>query len=143
MNSIRKYVYVTLLALSALNLSPGLVSAQEPARGKFTLPHDVHWENAIVPAGDYQFSIESDSIDVLRLDKISGNRAGFIFLVRDEQPSKASDISRITLETRPTGSYVSAMQLPDFGITLNFAMPASTTEKQMARAVTTHSLSGQ
>ena len=143
MTSIRKYVYVALLALSTLSVAPTLVSAQEPARGRFTLPHDVHWENAVVPAGEYQFSIESDTIGVLRLDKISGARAGFMFLVRDQQPSKSTDLSRIMLDTTPSGSYVTSMQLPDFGMTLNFTAPASKTEKQMVTAATMHSPSGQ
>lgn len=143
MNSIRKYVYAALLALSTLSFAPTQASAQEPARGRFTLPHDVHWENAIVPAGEYQFSIESDTIGVLRLDKISGTRAGFMFLVRDQQPSKPSDLSRIMLDTTSSGSYVTSMQLPDFGMTLNFTVPASKAEKQMASAATMRSSSGQ
>lgn len=143
MSSIRKYVYAALLALTMLNLAPSLASAQEPAHGRFTLPHDVHWENAKVPAGDYQFTILSDGIELLRLDKISGARAGFMFMVHDQEVAKTTDVSRLLLETTPAGSYVSAMQLPDFGITLNFAVPTFTTEKQMARVATMHSASGQ
>jgi hypothetical protein len=143
MSSIRKYVYGTLLALSTFNVAPTLASAQETARGRFTLPHDVHWENAVVPAGQYQFSLESDTIGVLRLDKVSGARAGFMFLVRDQEPSNPADLSRIMVDNTPSGSYVTAMQLPDFGITLNFTAPVSTTEKQMASAATMRSSSGQ
>ena len=143
MSSIHKYVYAALLALTTLNLVPSLASAQEPAHGRFTLPHEVHWESAIVPAGDYQFTVASDGIQLLRLDKISGPRGGFMFLVHDQEVAKPADVSRLVLETTPAGSYVSAMQLPDFGITLNFTVPTFTTEKQMARAVTMHSASGQ
>jgi hypothetical protein len=53
MTLIRKFAYATLLALTALNFAPSLASAQEPARGKFTLTHEVHWGDAKVPAGDY------------------------------------------------------------------------------------------
>jgi len=143
MNSFRKYLYAALLAFTTLNIAPSTVFAQETAHGRFTLPHDVRWENAVVPAGDYQFSIESDPIEVLRLDKISGPRAGFMFLIHDEEPAKPDDISRLLLEKTRTGSYVTAMQLPEFGMTLNFTLPASATEKQMAKATTTRAESAQ
>jgi hypothetical protein len=139
-NSIRQYIYAALLALTTLTFAPSLALGQTSAHGKFTLAHDVHWENVVVPAGNYRFSLESDN--VLRLDKVSGSRAGFMFLVHGEQSSTASDISRILLEETPAGRYVSAMQLPEFGMTLNFTVPLAA-EKPMARAATVHSTSGQ
>ena len=54
MKSIRKFAYAALLTLSALNFAPSL-AAQEPARGAFTLTHEVHWQKNIVPAGEYSF----------------------------------------------------------------------------------------
>lgn len=130
---IRKYVYAGLLALNALNFAPALVSAQE-VRGRFTLSHEVRWQNAVVPVGDYRFSYESNGIGVLRLDKVSGGRAGFLFIVPDKLQAKPTDLSRLVLETTPAGSYVSALQLPDFGMTLLFNVPSAKAEKQMAKA---------
>lgn len=141
--SIRKYFYAVLLALSTLNFMPATASAQTSMRGKFTLPHEVHWENAIVPAGDYQFSLDSDTIEVLRLDQLNGAHAGFTFVVHEEQAEERKEVSRITLETTATGSYVTAMQLPAYGKQLNFNVPASISEKQLAKAATRPSPSGQ
>jgi hypothetical protein len=143
MSSIRKFVYATLLALTTLSFAPALASAQEPARGRFTLPHDVHWQNAVVPAGDYRFEFESDGFGVLRLNKLSGVRTGFMFLVSDTDVAKESDLSRLVLESTPEGSYVSAMQLPEFGMTLRFTVPSHPAEKQVARAVTAPLASGR
>lgn len=144
MRSIRRYLYAALLALTTINVAPTMASAQDPvARGRFTLPHEVYWENAVVPAGNYRFSIDSDSIGVLRIDKVSGAPAGFMFLIRKQEAAQPSDINRLILESTDGTSYVSAMQLPDFGITLNFTVPASTPEKQLANAATMHLRSGQ
>jgi hypothetical protein len=143
LSSIRKFTYAALLAFTTLNFAPALASAQEPPRGRFTLPHDVRWENAVVPAGDYQFSIDSDGIEVLRLDKVSGRRIGFMFLVHDKAMSMATDLNRLVLEATPAGSYVSALQLPEYGLTLHFTVPASTAEKQIVRVVTMPSASTQ
>jgi hypothetical protein len=136
MTSIRKFAYASLLALTTLNILPSWASAQEPAHGKFTLTHDVHWGNAYVPAGEYQFAFNAGDLPgVLMLNKINGPRAGFMLMVRDTDNAAPSDVNRLLLQSTAGGSYVSAMQLPEFGITLNFKVPSHTAERQIARAV--------
>jgi hypothetical protein len=137
MTSIRKFAYTALLALSTIMLAPSLAGAQEPLRGQFTLPHDVRWENAVVPAGDYQFSLQPEGpAAVLLLSKLSGKRTGFMFLVANMEETKPSDPNQLVLEGTPEGSYVSAMQLPEFGMTLHFSPPSHAAEKQLAAAAT-------
>ena len=135
MTSIRRFVYAAVLAVTTLNFAPSLASAQEPARGHFTLTHDVRWGNARVPAGDYVFTYTSSSIaPFLSLTKTSGARASFMFLVPVTDESKPGDISLLVLEPTPAGSYVSAMQLPDFGMSLHFVVPGHAAERQIAKA---------
>jgi hypothetical protein len=139
MNSIRKFAYATVLTLSALNLAPSLASAQDAA-GTFTLSHEVHWQNAVVPAGEYRFTLDpSGPADMLTLRKISGGGKGFIMLVTDTETSKPSDLSRIVMVSRSSGSFVKEMQLPEFGVTLRFAVPAET--REVAQAVSTSAAS--
>jgi hypothetical protein len=65
------------LTLSALNFAPSLASAQDAA-GTFTLTHEVHWQNAVVPAGNYRFTMgASGPSELLTLTKITGSGAGF------------------------------------------------------------------
>jgi len=144
MKSIRNYVYGAMLAASALNFAPTLASAQEPVHGKFTLAHEVRWGSAKLPAGDYEFGYDPYTRSrMLSLSKVSGAHARYIVLVPDSDDSKPSDQSRIVLVATPDGSYVSAMQLPEFGMTLHFAVPSHTTERQIAKAATTAAASGQ
>ena len=144
MTHTRRFVYGTLLALTTLSIAPTLASAQEPARGAFTLPHDVHWSNAVVPAGQYRFTFGADgAMGMLTLTKMSGRRTGYVFLVSDTDEAKPSDVSRLVLETTSAGSYVSAMHLPDFGMTLHFPVPSHAMEKQIARAGAASAASGQ
>ena len=139
MTSIRKFAYATLWTVTALNFAAGLASAQEPAHGKFTLTHDVRWENAKIPVGDYEFSFDPGAAShMMYLTKLSGSRASFLLMVPNTEDAKPTDQSRLILETTPNSSYVSAMQLPEFGMTLNFAVPAHT-EKQIAKAATSAS----
>ena len=144
MTSIRKFAYATLLAFTALNFAPRLASAQEPARGNFTLTHEVHWGSAKLPAGDYEFSFDPNATSrMLSLSKLSGPRTGYLLMVSSTEDARTSDLSRLILETTPAGSYVSAMQLPEFGMTLNFSVPSHATERQIAKAATTAAGSGQ
>ncbi|MGB8064390.1 MAG: hypothetical protein WCF26_21055 [Candidatus Sulfotelmatobacter sp.] len=144
MTSIRRFVYAAVLAVTTLNFAPSLASAQEPARGHFTLTHEVRWENARVPAGDYEFTYNMGSIaPILSLTKTSGTRASFMFLVPVTDESKPADTSLLVLESTPAGSYVSAMQLPDFGMSLHFVVPGHAGERQIARAATTGAALGQ
>lgn len=139
MKSIRKFAYATLLMLSALNFVPSLASA-ENAAGTFTLTHEVHWQNAIVPAGTYRFSIEARGpSEILTLRKISGSGAGFMLLASDTENSKPSDHEQLVVVSRAGGSFVSTMQLPESGLTLHFAVPAETRELAQAAATATAS----
>ena len=144
MTTIRKFVYAMLLALSTLTFAPTLASAQEPAKGAFTLPHDVHWSNAVVPAGEYRFSYEAGgAMGMLMLSGMSArHRAGFVLLVSDTDVANPSDVSQLVLKTTPQGSYVTTMQLPEFGMTLHFPVP-SHAEKQIAKAGTAPLSPGQ
>jgi hypothetical protein len=138
MTTIRKFAYAALLAVTSLSFASSPASAQENARGNFTLTHDVRWQNAFVPAGEYRFSLDADGpASMLVLTKLSGARTGFMFMVHDSDEIKASsNLNRIVLENTADGSYVSAMQLPEFGVTLNFAAPKAP-ERQMAKVGTT------
>ena len=139
MNSIRRFVYAAVLVLSALNFAPSLASAQDAA-GTFTLTHEVRWQNAIVPAGKYRVTIgASGPSDMLTLRKVDGSGAGFMLLVTDTGSSQPSDDSRLILVSRPSGSSVSTMQLPEFGMTLHFAVPSET--REVAQSVATSTVS--
>jgi hypothetical protein len=141
MKSIHKYVYAAVLTLSALNFAPSLASAQEAA-GSFTLDHEVHWQNTLVPPGTYRFTVGAHGpTELLMVRDISGHGTGFMLLVSDTEVSKPLDVSRMIIVSRPNGSFVSSMQLPEFGLTLHFAVPSET--REVAKAVTPTTLSAR
>jgi hypothetical protein len=63
-------------------------------------------------------------------------------LVPDTDNAKPSNHNLLVLESTADGSYVSAMQLPEFGMTLHFTVP-SITERQIAKAGITAAALGQ
>jgi len=143
MKTLRNFAYAALLAATILNYAPTLASAEEPSRGRFKLAHDVRWENAVVPAGEYAFSYDPDAISpVLTITKTDGPRASFMLMVPAKDESSASDSNALVLESTSAGSYVSALRLPESGVTLHFWVPRSA-EKQLAKAETVASATGQ
>ena len=84
-------IRVVFLALLATVASVGLLSAQD-AKGTFTLPFEVRWGMAILPAGDYSFKLdntnsivtirgENQTAMVLSLARSTNNHAGSSALI--------------------------------------------------------------
>lgn len=137
MTSIRNLAYATLLAFTALSFSPKTASAQEPTRGKFTLTHEVRFGNARISAGDYEFSFDPNATSrMLTLSKLGADRTSYLVVVPSIEDTKPADMSRLILKTTRDGSYVSAMQLPQLGMKLVFAVPSHIAERQIAKAAT-------
>jgi hypothetical protein len=134
MNSLRKFASTAVLTLGTLSLLPGAASAQS-ARGTFKLSHEVHWQNALVPAGTYNFSLEPKGpSDLLTLRNISGGRAAFMILVSDIGSSRFSNLNRLVMVSRGDKSFVRTLELPQFETVLHFSVPAESSEKELALA---------
>jgi hypothetical protein len=137
MTSVRKYAYAAVLAMTGFNLLPSLASAQD-AHGRFTLNHEVHWQNAVVPAGTYRFAVGSKGpAEMLMLTRAGSPKAGFIILVNPPEEANFAGTSQLVLVARAGESFVSAMELPEYGIVLRFPVPAEPREVAHAAATPT------
>ena len=93
--------------------------------------------NTRIPAGDYEFSYDpQNTAPFLNLSKMSGPRGGFIILVPSTEGAATRHGSRLVLASSASGSYVSAMELPESDLTLHFYTPSGAAEKQIAKAAT-------
>src|SRR5260221_4074523 len=60
MKSLRnRMLVIAAFASAAVFASAIPASAQDACQGSFTLTHEVHWQNATLPAGDYTFQMKS------------------------------------------------------------------------------------
>jgi hypothetical protein len=133
MTSLRKFASTAVLTLGALSLVSTVASAQS-ARGSFTLPHEVHWQNAVVPAGTYNFSLEPKGpSQLLTLRSLSG-RDGFMIMVNAIGSSRFSDLNRLEVVSRAGKSFVRTMDLPQFETVLHFSVPSESAGKELALA---------
>jgi len=123
MRSIRKFAYAAVLIASLFTIQPTLASAED-AHGVFTLTHEVHWQNRVLRPGDYAFTLSNSGRPTfLTLRGLNGTGTDAVVLVMDYEPSSPDDSTRLVLVSRDGESFVSAMDLPDFDMSLRFDVP--------------------
>ncbi len=133
MRSIRKFAYAAVLGMSMFTLQPTLAAAEE-AHGSFTLTHEVHWQKCVLSPGEYVFSIKTEGpSELLVLRGINGTGTNAIMLVNDVESSKPDEVgSMLTLVSRNGQSFVSTMALPEYDMTLHFAVPRESESREIA-----------
>jgi hypothetical protein len=129
MRSIRKVAYAAVLGVSIFTIQPTLAAAED-ARGVFTLSHEVHWQNSVLGAGDYAFSLkEAGRPTFLMIRGIHGTGTDAMLLVAEVETAKSTGTSKLILVPRGGQSFVSSMELPDYEMVLNFIVPPETASK--------------
>ena len=123
MRSLSKFAYAAVLGLSIFTVQPALAAAED-ARGVFTLSHEVHWQNSVLRPGDYAFSVRGGgSPTLLMLRGLNGTGTNALFMVVNVEMPKPNATSGLVLVSRDGQSFVSAMDLPGYDMTLRFAVP--------------------
>ena len=118
---------VTLLGLVVL-LVPGFASAQE-LTGKFTLPFEAHWGQAVLTGGEYTFVISSGAPHWIRVQR---DGQASLFMPIDWSSTKDKDTSALIVDRRGDSAIIRSLYLKEIGITLHYAAP-STGPKLMAK----------
>jgi hypothetical protein len=129
MRTIRKFAYAAVLILTMFSLQPTLAAAED-ARGVFTLSHEVHWQKCVLRPGDYAFSIKTTGPGaLLTLRGLHGTGTDAMLFVADVESTDSNQSGKLVLVSRKGQSFVSAMQLPAYEMTLNFAVPPEKSSK--------------
>jgi hypothetical protein len=120
MKSIRnRMLVIAAFALAAVCASAIPVSAQSAVKGSFTLPHEVQWQGATLPAGEYTFDMKSLATPARII--IHGPN-GFRF------------ITALVANERSSESVVSDLYLAEVGRCLRYDVPKSREDAEIAQA---------
>ncbi len=118
--SIFRTVRIVLLGVVAMLGSASLLSAVE-YQGKFTLPFEVRWGKATLPAGDYTFKLNMDVHPYTV--KVTG-KDGAVFVPADgtynDEVSGRSEF--IVVRQRGTG-IIRALRLAREGLVFTYRLP--------------------
>jgi hypothetical protein len=115
--------FTRVLAIAALGLiavcaSASPASAQDVFKGSFTLPSDVRWGQANLPAGDYTFSLKSMTLPA-RIVVTGPNGSQFVLTSSTDQKTIDAP-SSLKIERRNGERFVSEIYLADLHMQLNY-----------------------
>jgi hypothetical protein len=116
---------VVALALGALATSG---NAQNAYQGKFTLPVESHWGGATLPAGEYSFTLPSNSAPY-RL-YIQGQGLSAIIQANTAEQGVVSERPQLNLVDIADVHTVQTFEAPELGVTFTYWTP---TQKHIGR----------
>jgi hypothetical protein len=104
-----------------------VANAQPSFVGKFTLPYEVHWDSAVLPAGEYSIRMDSAAGPAV-IRWASGSREVYtrFRIIADSEKGGAY----LTLTTQGNERRVRSVNLPELGESVIFA-PLTKTEREM------------
>jgi hypothetical protein len=120
-NNVSRILAIVAIALICVCAAPAPAAAQDAYKGRFTLTHDVRWSQALLPAGEYTFSLKSTALPAQIL--VHGPN-GFAMLMSSATDTKKNDaFSSISIERRGGMRVVSDLYLAELGIHLRYSVP--------------------
>ncbi|MBV9888856.1 MAG: hypothetical protein JO119_20120 [Acidobacteria bacterium] len=136
MKSLRNRI-LTLVTVGLLSIGFSATASEAQAiyKGSFTLEREVRWQNATMPAGDYTFTVESNTHSKPIL--VNGPAGTMFQLPLVTAETKIGDQSKLILEWRGDNLCVREMDLAQVGLNIRYHMPKATeSDKLLAKAQT-------
>jgi hypothetical protein len=119
-----KLILGVLFATCAFTVA---ANAQPSFEGKFTLPYEVHWNHAVLPAGEYSIRVDAKGMPAVVQSTNTGESVNtYTPIVTDLEKGFA----RLTITIRGNERRVRSMNLPGVGKSLIFD-PLTKTEREM------------
>jgi hypothetical protein len=123
-STIAKLILGVLIATCAFTAA---ANAQPSFLGNFTLPYEVHWNHAVLPAGQYSVRMDSNSAPAI-IRSMSSNKSFYtgIPIIANREKGAAC----LTVTIRGNERRVRSVNLPQIGLSLLFD-PLTKTEREM------------
>jgi hypothetical protein len=114
-------VAIAVLALVTFLAIPNRVQAAPAFKGQFTLTSDVVWNGTELPAGNYEFTLDSTAMPAKIL--LHGPNGSMFVLTSAVSGKAQGESSNMTVERRNGTRYISSLYLADLGIDLRYRAP--------------------
>src|SRR5215472_7405847 len=108
------------LGLAAASFFARPASAQSEA-GTFTLPIETRWDRAVLPPGNYSFTMNSTSLPAIIT--VRGEKTVAVVMAYGYNTRTWSDHSSLTLVRHGERGTVRSLQIVDLGLTFYYTPP--------------------
>ena len=110
-----------VLAVLALALTASVGKSQvEGYKGTFTLPVEVRWGGATLPAGDYTLRV--DSLSAPQVVRVEGEGKSALILVGSYDPLASPNQNQLILLENGHGYAVRSLRVGAYGVNLDFVV---------------------
>jgi hypothetical protein len=124
MKSIRRFSLSKVLLLAIVAIGASAIPAHtQTTTGTFSLAHKIRWAGAVLPPGDYAFSLSSHDLPArVTVRQVDGP---VVAMLLPQTVSEDDYVGPSTLVLRQEGgeSFVSVLRLKNVGMALEFASP--------------------
>ena len=133
MKSLRaRMLAITSLGLLCICACANQTTAQNTVTGSFTLSHEIRWQSATLPAGDYTFSTPSLAGSEPML--VRGPKGASFQLPAVVSHNHSDRPSVLILERLGTTFFVREMDLNEVGLQIRYTVPKfPKTERELAQ----------
>ena len=118
-----KQLYRLALVPLALCLLAGAGKAQNAYQGKFTLPFEARWQNAVLPAGDYTISMPSATAPYTMFVRGAGKSVIILGVSGNERV--VSEKSELTLVKLGDSYVVRSLDAGQIGLDIDYSIGSS------------------
>ena len=128
---IAHYVQTTILLVLATLISVAGASAQTGGfSGKFTLPFQVRWGGAMLPAGEYSIHFSSVHLPAT-IHSMDGKVSAYVFTARSGDSEKGP--GSLTIVTRGNERRVASLNLPGARVSLVYSPLTKAEQETLAK----------
>ena len=103
--------------------------------GSFTLAHPTQWNNTMLPAGDYTFSVNRGMADTNVLS-VQGAKQGFTMFFSSQSACKTCTTTALRVAVQDDNRVVTSLDLPGFHVNFNNRQSAPEQREQLVRTPT-------
>jgi hypothetical protein len=133
MKSIRKVsLFKVLVVLAAAIAASAVPMHAQTTKGTFTLAHKVRWGTAVLPAGSYVFSVDTQTTPARVMVRDLSGETSAIILSQAYSDQKLAGGSTLVIEKEAGESVVSTLKLANVGLALEFPSGKATAPAETA-----------
>jgi hypothetical protein len=129
--SFTRNIAILALGLIAACVAASPASAQDAFKGSFTLPNEVRWGNADLPAGHYTFTLKSAGLPAQII--VTGPKGAAFVMTSATNRKDMQKSSCLTIEHRGGQPFIKDMYLADLQLQLNYPGPSLSKNVELAK----------